>query len=204
MLRIYFVRHGETVWNTKKIFQGKLNSPLTETGVEQAKKLSEFLKDVNFDKVYSSPLQRAMDTTNLIIGNRPLDIIPIEELQEINMGNVEGIPRADFEKNFPQAYFNFWNNALEYDPSEFQGENYHDLLKRVNIGLNKLVTENENKTILVVSHGVTLKAIFNIINKKGIEEFSKQEVPANTSTTIVEVENGNFEIINFSDTSHLI
>lgn len=203
MLRIYFVRHGETVWNTKKIFQGKLNSPLTELGVEQAKKLSIYLKDIHLDKVYSSPLQRALDTTNLIIKNRDLPINLIEEFKEINMGEVAGIPKDDFENNFPEAYFNFWNNPIEYDPSPFKGENYSDLLTRVERGLNKLIENNENKTILVVSHGVTLKAIFNIINNKGIDEFSKQEVPANTSTTIVEYNNGKFEIINFSDTTHL-
>ena len=203
MLRIYFVRHGETVWNTLKIFQGRSNSPLTELGIEQAKKLSKYLEGIDFKKVYSSPQERALQTTKLLLGNKNMPIIPIEEFQEINMGKVEGIPREEFEKNYPIEYHNFWNNAVDYDPSAYHGESYDEILKRVEIGLNKLITENVDGNILVISHGVTLKALFNIINEKGIDEFSKQPVPENTSTTIVEFDSNKFKIVKFSDTEHL-
>ncbi|MGL5543862.1 MAG: histidine phosphatase family protein [Cetobacterium sp.] len=203
MLRIYFVRHGETIWNTLKIFQGRSNSPLTELGIEQAKKLSIFLKDIEFNKIYSSPQERAMQTTKLILGDRVADITPIDEFQEINMGKVEGIPREDFEKNYPIEYHNFWHNAVDYNPSAYEGETYEEILHRVKVGLTKLISENSSGNILVISHGVTLKAIFNIINQKGIDEFSKQAVPENTSTTIVEYNEDSFKIIKFSDTEHL-
>lgn len=203
MLRIYFVRHGETVWNTLKIFQGRSNSPLTEVGVEQAKKLSQYLKDIDFKKVYSSPQDRALQTTKLLLGDKNMEITTIDEFQEINMGKVEGIPREEFEKNYPIEYHNFWNNALDYNPSAYNGESYEEILHRVKLGLEKLIKENNNGNILVISHGVTLKAIFNIINEKGIDEFSKQPVPENTSTTIVEYDSNGFKIIKFSDTEHL-
>lgn len=203
MLRIYFVRHGETIWNTLKIFQGRSNSPLTELGIEQAKKLSIFLKDIEFNKIYSSPQERAMQTTKLILGDRTTDITLIDEFQEINMGKVEGIPRKDFEKNYPIEYHNFWHNAIDYNPNAYDGESYKEILHRAKIGLDKLISENSSGNILVISHGVTLKAIFNIINQKGIDEFSKQAVPENTSTTIVEYNGDSFKIIKFSDTEHL-
>lgn len=203
MLRIYFVRHGETVWNTLKIFQGRSNSPLTELGVEQAKKLSQHLKDIDFKKVYSSPQDRALQTTKLLLGDKNMEITTIDEFQEINMGKVEGIPREKFEKNYPIEYHNFWNNAMDYNPSAYNGESYEEILHRVKLGLEKLIKENNDGNILVISHGVTLKAIFNIINEKGIDEFSKQPVPENTSTTIVEYDSNGFKIIKFSDTEHL-
>jgi len=203
MLRIYFVRHGETVWNTLKIFQGRSNSPLTELGVEQAKKLSQHLKDVDFKKVYSSPQDRALQTTKLLLGDKNMEITTIDEFQEINMGNVEGIPREEFEKNYPIEYHNFWNNASDYNPSAYNGESYEEILHRVKLGLEKLIMENNDGNILVISHGVTLKAIFNVINENGIDEFSKQPVPENTSTTIVEYDSNVFKIIKFSDTEHL-
>ncbi|MGL4801049.1 MAG: histidine phosphatase family protein [Cetobacterium sp.] len=203
MLRIYFVRHGETVWNTLKIFQGRSNSPLTELGVEQAKKLSQHLKDIDFKKVYSSPQDRALQTTKLLLGDKNMEITTTDEFQEINMGKVEGIPREEFEKNYPIEYHNFWNNAMDYNPSAYNGESYEEILHRVKLGLEKLIKENNDGNILVISHGVTLKAIFNIINEKGIDEFSKQPVPENTSTTIVEYDSNGFKIIKFSDTEHL-
>ncbi|MGL5000923.1 MAG: histidine phosphatase family protein [Cetobacterium sp.] len=203
MLHIYFVRHGETVWNTLKIFQGRSNSPLTSLGIEQAKKLSLHLENVEFNKVYSSPLGRAIQTTQLILGDRALEILPIDEFQEINMGKVEGIPRADFENNYPIEYHNFWHDATNYNPEAYEGESYEEILKRVQRGLNKLISENSDGNILVISHGVTLKAIFNLINNKGIDEFSKQPIPENTSTTLVEYKDDSFKIIKFSDTEHL-
>ncbi|MGL4987712.1 MAG: histidine phosphatase family protein [Cetobacterium sp.] len=203
MLHIYFVRHGETVWNTLKIFQGRSNSPLTELGISQAEKLSAHLKDINFNKVYSSPLGRAIQTTELILGDKNSEINLIDEFQEINMGKVEGIPREEFEKKYPTEYHNFWNDAVHYNPSSFEGESYEEILNRVQKGLEKLISENKDGNILVVSHGITLKALFNIINKNSIDEFSNQPVPENTSTTIVEYDSDIFKIIKFSDTEHL-
>lgn len=203
MLHIYFVRHGETVWNTLKIFQGRSNSPLTELGISQAEKLSAHLKSINFNKVYSSPLGRAIQTTELILGDRDFEINLIDEFQEINMGKVEGIPREEFEINYPAEYHNFWNDAVHYNPSSFEGESYEEILNRVQKGLEKLISENKDGNILVVSHGITLKALFNIINKNSIDEFSNQPVPENTSTTIVEYDSDIFKIIKFSDTEHL-
>ncbi|MGL4997401.1 MAG: histidine phosphatase family protein [Cetobacterium sp.] len=203
MLHIYFVRHGETVWNTLKIFQGSSNSPLTSLGIEQAKKLSIHLKNIEFNKVYSSPLGRTIETTKLILGDRNLEIFPIEEFKEISMGKVEGIARVEFEKNYPIEYHNFWHNASEYNPVAYNGESYNEILKRVRKGLNKLISENIDGNILVVSHGVTLKALFTLINNKGIDEFSKQPIPENTSTTLVQYDSEKFKIIKFSDTEHL-
>lgn len=203
MLRIYFVRHGETVWNTLKIFQGRSNSPLTDLGVEQAKKLSLYLKDIDFKKFYSSPQGRAIQTTEILLGERTHNINLIDEFQEINMGFVEGIPRSDFELKYPNEYFSFWNDATNYNPTAYSGESYQEILDRVKIGLDKLVSENIDGNILVVSHGVTLKALFNVINNKNIDEFSKQAVPENTSVTIVEYDSNNFNLIKFSNTDHL-
>ena len=69
-MEIYFVRHGQTIWNTQKRFQGLSDSPLTELGIEQAKLLGKKLKNVKFDKFYSSALKRANDTANYIKGDR--------------------------------------------------------------------------------------------------------------------------------------
>ena len=88
-MKLYFVRHGETLWNTMGIFQGIKNSPLTEFGKEQTRKLKESLKDIKFTHFYSSPLGRALETINILTEDRPqakIEIIP--EFREINMGEV--------------------------------------------------------------------------------------------------------------------
>lgn len=203
-MKIYFIRHGETVWNTLKIFQGSSNSPLTEKGREQAKKLGEKLKNTEFTNFYSSPMGRTIETSQLIIGDRNIKIEFIEEFKEISVGRMEGVPREKFEKDFPEQYHNFFFNPKDYDPTPFDGETYPHLLERVQIGLNKIIQNHEKDDIVaVVSHGVTLKAIFKIIKNMSFEELGEAPVPKNTSLSIVDYTDGKYTIEVFSDISHL-
>lgn len=203
-MKIYFIRHGETVWNTLKIFQGSSNSPLTEKGREQAKKLGEKLKNTEFTNFYSSPMGRTIETSQLIIGDRDIKIEFIEEFKEISVGRMEGVPREKFEKDFPEQYHNFFFNPKDYDPTPFDGETYPHLLERVQIGLNKIIQNHEKDDIVaVVSHGVTLKAIFKIIKNMSFEELGEAPVPKNTSLSIVDYTDGKYTIEVFSDISHL-
>ena len=73
-MEIYFVRHGQTIWNVEKRFQGLSDSPLTELGITQAKLLGKKLKDIKFDKFYSTSLKRANDTANYIKGDRDQEV----------------------------------------------------------------------------------------------------------------------------------
>lgn len=203
-MKIYFIRHGETVWNTLKIFQGSSNSPLTEKGREQAKKLGEKLKNTEFTNFYSSPMGRTIETSQLIIGDRNIKIEFIEEFKEISVGKMEGVPREKFEKDFPEQYHNFFFNPKDYDPTPFAGETYPHLLERVQIGLNKIIQNHKKDDIVaVVSHGVTLKAIFKIIKNMSFEELGEAPVPKNTSLSIVDYTDGKYTVEVFSDISHL-
>ena len=70
---IYVVRHGQTDWNLEGRFQGRIDIPLNEKGKSQAKKTKEKLEGIKFDKVFSSPLKRALETAK-IITDEPIDI----------------------------------------------------------------------------------------------------------------------------------
>ena len=203
-MEIYFVRHGQTIWNVEKRFQGLSDSPLTELGITQAKLLGEKLKDIKFDKFYSTSLKRAYDTANYIKGNREQKVEIFDDFVEISMGDMEGIKQEDFKKLYPEQVKNFFFNQLEYDPSSFGGENFLEVRERVIRGLNKFIELNENyERVLAVSHGATLKTLLHYISGKDISTLSDEAIPKNTSYTIVKYENGKFEIIDFSNTSHL-
>lgn len=203
-MEIYFVRHGQTIWNVEKRFQGLSDSPLTELGITQAKLLGEKLKDIKFDKFYSTSLKRAYDTANYIKGNRKQKIEIFDDFVEISMGDMEGIKQEDFKKLYPEQVKNFFFNQLEYDPSSFGGESFLEVRERVIRGLNKFIELNKNyERVLVVSHGATLKTLLHYISGKDISTLSDEAIPKNTSYTIVKYENGKFKIIDFSNTSHL-
>ena len=69
-MKLYLVRHGETSWNIERKVQGQTDIPLTETGVRQAEKVREELKDVAFDICYCSPLMRAKRTAEIVTNGR--------------------------------------------------------------------------------------------------------------------------------------
>ena len=203
-MEIYFVRHGQTIWNVEKRFQGLSDSPLTELGITQAKLLGEKLKDIKFDKFYSTSLKRAYDTANYIKGNRKQKVEIFDDFVEISMGDMEGIKQEDFKKLYPEQVKNFFFNQLEYDPSSFSGESFLEVRERVIRGLNKFIELNKNyERVLVVSHGATLKTLLHYISGKDISTLSDEAIPKNTSYTIVKYQNGKFEITDFSNTSHL-
>lgn len=203
-MEIYFVRHGQTIWNVEKRFQGLSDSPLTELGITQAKLLGEKLKDIKFDKFYSTSLKRAYDTANYIKGNREQKVEIFDDFVEISMGDMEGIKQEDFKKLYPEQVKNFFFNQLEYNPSSFGGESFLEVRERVIRGLNKFIELNKNyERVLVVSHGATLKTLLHYISGKDISTLSDEAIPKNTSYTIVKYENGKFEIIDFSNVSHL-
>ena len=203
-MEIYFVRHGQTIWNVEKRFQGLSDSPLTELGITQAKLLGEKLKDIKFNKFYSTSLKRAYDTANYIKGNRKQKVEIFDDFVEISMGNMEGIKQEDFKKLYPEQVKNFFFNQLEYNPSSFGGESFLEVRERVIRGLNKFIELNKNyERVLVVSHGATLKTLLHYISGKDISTLSDEAIPKNTSYTIVKYENGKFEIIDFSNVSHL-
>ena len=203
-MEIYFVRHGQTIWNVEKRFQGLSDSPLTELGITQAKLLGEKLKDIKFDKFYSTSLKRAYDTANYIKGNRKQKVEIFDDFVEISMGDMEGIKQEDFKKLYPEQVKNFFFNQLEYNPSSFGGESFLEVRERVIRGLNKFIELNKNyERVLVVSHGATLKTLLHYISGKDISTLSDEAIPKNTSYTIVKYENGKFEIIDFSNVSYL-
>ena len=203
-MEIYFVRHGQTIWNVEKRFQGLSDSPLTELGITQAKLLGEKLKDIKFDKFYSTSLKRANDTANYIKGNRKQEVEIFDDFVEISMGDMEGIQQEDFKKLYPEQVKNFFFNQLEYNPSSFKGESFLEVRERVAKGLEKFIKLNQDyERVLVVSHGATLKTLLHYISGKDVSTLSDEAIPKNTSYTIVKYENGKFEITDFSNTSHL-
>ena len=89
-MKIYFIRHGETIWNKENKIQGQSDIPLNEYGRELAYITADALKDIPFDIVYSSPLIRAKETADILVKNRNLEIHTDHRLVEMSFGEGEG------------------------------------------------------------------------------------------------------------------
>ena len=89
-MRVYVVRHGESMNNLKKLWTGWNDVELSEKGREDAKRAGEIIKGVSFDKIYSSDLSRAMDTARIAVPGCEFEALPI--FREVNVGNIADKP----------------------------------------------------------------------------------------------------------------
>ena len=101
MIKLYLVRHGETDGNSQQWFQGASDVPLNATGIEQARRLSRFMKDIHFDAIYTSTLSRAYTTAKIIAEPHQLPVQQYPELREISFGVWERHTYDEITKQWP-------------------------------------------------------------------------------------------------------
>ena len=149
MKRLYLLRHGQTEFNVKKLVQGRCDSPLTDLGRQQAGAAAAWLKAHNVvpDKVVSSPLGRAMVTANLVateLLGQDAAVEPCEGIFERCYGTFEEGPHDALPTDV-------WDPGEELVP--FGGEGSRALQERMVATLTNLMSTEDTKTLLAVSHG---------------------------------------------------
>lgn len=174
--KIYLARHGSINCGKEKSYIGITDLPLSLEGIIQAENLKKFFKDIDLEKVYSSPLKRCIETSNIILEDRYMEKILVEELKEINMGEWEG-KSFDYIKSFFSEEYNERGEKIDtFMPPK--GESFIQLQNRV-IPVLEEIAKNSSGNILIVSHaGVNrvilskllcfpLKEIFKILQPYG-------------------------------------
>ncbi|TXK83446.1 histidine phosphatase family protein [Paenibacillus sp. N3.4] len=187
MLTLYITRHGETEWNIQNRMQGWSDSELTQKGTDNAISLGNRLKDVNLTAIYSSPSRRTAKTSELICGGRDIPIILNDNLKEINMGDWEGKTQTVIKDNYPNEYQAFWEMPHLFKPCS--GESFDTLMDRVICVFDKILLENKEGSVLVVTHTVVIKAILSYFKKLPLEKLWEPPYIKDTSLTIVEIAN---------------
>lgn len=185
-------RHGETEWNKIQRCQGWLDSPLTDKGVLAGKALALEVSDVKFDSIYSSDLSRAYNTAKLIKPNE--NIIKTPLLRELNLGAWNGLLFSELKDRDPEDFNDYFHNTAKYKSST-GGENFHDIMKRIDEFFKKYIYNSSDENVLIVSHGVAMIAIFNYMTDVPVERFWTNEVKKNGEFNIVEYTNGKFEFL---------
>ena len=152
---LYLVRHGETEWNVKNINQGQSESFLTENGIQQAKETAEKLRDVKFDAIFSSDLDRTYKTAEIIKLDRELVIQTSKLLRERAYGSFEGKHDSVLKTTLKDKLKERENlSESEYDSFRIAPdiETTEELLARFLIKLREIAVAYPNKNVLVVGH----------------------------------------------------
>ena len=195
-MEIYIIRHGQTVWNAKKLLQGSTDIELNENGRELAGITGQNLEEVAFDKIYSSPLIRAYETACLIRGHRNIPIIRDERLRELCFGSNEG---KDFSKlladeSDPFHYF-FKQPELYRAPAD--GETLEHICVRAKEFLTEVVEPQRDKLerIMIVAHGAMNKALMCHIKQHGIDQYWSGGLQTNCNVIIVNLDQNGYHVV---------
>jgi phosphoserine phosphatase len=164
--RVIIVRHGESTYNVESRVQGHCDkSVLTENGRSMAAQVGIALREIAFDAIYSSPLQRANETANLIAEqlSQTLTVQVAEQIKEINLPWWEELLFTDVESKYPNEY-RLWRDAPHELKMALDGQEFlpvPDLYDRARQFWQTILPQHSNQTILVVAHSGINRALIN-------------------------------------------
>lgn len=199
MTKLILVRHGTTICNEKGVLSGLTDSKLSENGKLQANRLAEFLKDKKIDKIYTTPFSRTKETVRELAKMKNIQIEESDLLNEINFGDFEGLSFKKIEEDYPKEFEKMIEEGFEYKyPS---GESLIDTFHRVANQIQVILEKNKNKSILICSHGGTIRNIISYLLCNDYKYHWNFRID-NGSITEIEI-NNNFAIINkMNDTTY--
>lgn len=157
MTRLILVRHGETVWNQERRYQGQRDSPLSALGIIQAQQTGKFLALEKIHAIYSSDLQRAWITAQSIAKHHQLTPRADARLREMSFGVWEGLTRDEILIKYPDLFHARYQDSMNTRIPE--GELPPEVAQRFREFLQECLPNHENETIVIVSHGGSLRLI---------------------------------------------
>ena len=196
---LLLIRHGETPWNVLGKIQGCTDIDLMETGKYQANLLADKLKGT-FSAIYSSPLNRAFETAQILAAPNHLSVHKKENLREINFGLWEGLTFKEVAATYPEAYAKWQTDDAPLCGGDGSLEN---CAIRARNCLLDLVRQHPNETIVAVSHGGLLKASLIGLFDLRMSMYHQMALGNTCVTTIRFTDDFKPILINLNDTSHL-
>lgn len=190
-MKIIFARHGESVANVLRVFSNFLSHPLTAKGIHQAQELSQRLQGQSFHQVYTSPVQRAVETCQIICAALAQPFTITEALREYDVGKFEGTSDPAGWQVYEDVLHS-WMERQEWDLSMPGGETFNDMRRRFIPFIQSLVAENHlpEAQYLLVSHGGLLRCMLPQIAANITPAFSMQHPIGNTETVTLETQDG--------------
>ncbi len=173
MVELIVVRHGETIENTMGICQGQTDGTLSQKGKQQNKLLAKELASLPIHKIYSSPLKRALETAKEIHQFHKIALEVRDNLSEWYLGSLQG-------QKFPND-FDISNLSEEMENTEL-------VKRRLLLLLNEITSIHKNRTILLVSHGLTIKVLISILKNLPLNKINEVKLMENSDYKIFRIE----------------
>jgi len=159
---VIFLRHGQAKNNIERILTGRTpNIPLTEKGIEQAEKTAKFLEQMNITAIYSSPIERAKHTAEIVARHNSLDVTIDDRLIELDMGKFTGVPYDDIFTSHGNVFMKFYNGELEIAHNGV--ETFAEVKKRILSIVDHVVEKHPDQNVVLVTHMDPIKAMLSTV-----------------------------------------
>jgi probable phosphoglycerate mutase len=189
---IIFLRHAQAENNTKRILAGRTEGvSLTKTGIQQAERISEYLKPLDISAIYSSPIGRAKHTAEIVTKNSAIDVELDQRLTEIDMGKFTRMNYDDMFAKYGNIFLKFYEN----DPviAEHEVETFPSVQKRILDMVDHVIKKHKNENVILVTHMDPIKSMLaNVMDLKPKTLF--ELIIANASFTILTEQERKFSL----------
>ena len=188
-MKFIFVRHGKTHFNEMNLTQGWCDSPLSQLGVKQVENMSLQLKDYCINKAYTSPLGRAVETSEIILQGHNIAPIYDKRLKEVNFGILEGM-NTELVRQLHVEQPD-WVDTLDMDYRPYKGEELQNVITRHQEAINDIIaSSHEDDTVLIVGHGCSLYGLVKTL----VPHDARLRFPDNASAIIVDYKEGHYSL----------
>ena len=201
---IYLVRHTETVGNVEDRFVGRTDFDITERGEKYIEEFTERLKNVKFDKAYSSTSPRTRKTIQKLAMINHIIIEETDQLCEMDFGDYDGKKWEEVDKINPEVRkTRDLINEIKHIPNQ---ETIQEVTERMVKTMHTIAKNNVGKTVLVCSHGVAIESFLRHVSGEGFTIRQNEYGQRNTSINIVEYDDldDTFKILVLNDYSHIL
>ena len=188
MNNLILLRHGQSQWNLENRFTGWKDVPLTDQGIHEAKTAGLLMmkKNISFDVIFSSVLQRANKTAELAVKemnleqfweNNKLIMTCDQSLNERDYGDLVGLNKKETANKYGTDQVHKWRRSYNIAPPG--GESLQNVVERVKPYFIMYIQPeiNKDKNVLIVAHGNSLRALMIQVGLYKAEEISKIELP---------------------------
>ena len=186
-MKLYFVRHGQSTANQLKIIANRdQDHPLTELGCQQAFQLAGQLREIHFERIYSSPIPRALETAQVLAQYLGGEVITADGLREPDMGDLEGRSDAASWKLHLDIYSRWWLDQ-EDEARIHGGESFNDVKARFLPFIDELVEQfggDPEANLLLVGHAGLYSCMLPLILKNISNDYAQSHIP-DVATVIV-------------------
>ena len=199
--RLLLIRHGETDWNVARRVQGHADIALNAKGRQQAERLGQALADSPIHHVYSSDLQRALQTAQAIAAVHAAPVHATPDLRERHFGDIEGMDFFSFEQQRPDAALQ-WRKRMPHWQPPGGGESLLMLRERVVQAVNAIASRHQGEHVAIVSHGGVLDVLYRAAVRLDLQAARTWYLPNCAINRMLWTPDG-LALIGWGDVSHL-